>query len=204
MIDEITLALSAQQGDLNAFNRLVLEFEDLAFNIAYRMLGDSDSAADATQSAFIAAYRHLSSYRGGSFKSWVLRIVTNTCYDELRRQKRRPTIPLEPIMEDSDDEIESPNWLKDDQPSPESQLESTELQDAIQKCLNKMKNDFRMMVILVDIQGMDYQEAAESMNIPMGTIKSRLARARGKLRDCLQYFRELLPANYRLDDEGNQ
>lgn len=204
MIDEITLALSAQQGDLDAFNRLVLEFEDLAFNIAYRMLGDSDSAADATQSAFIAAYRHLSSYRGGSFKSWVLRIVTNTCYDELRRQKRRPTTPLEPSMEDSDDEIESPNWLKDDQPSPESLLESAELQEAIQKCLKKMKNDFRMMVILVDIQGMDYQEAAENMNIPMGTIKSRLARARRKLRDCLQFFRELLPANYRLDGEGNQ
>ena len=84
-MDEIALALSAQQGDLDAFNRLVLEFQDLAFNIAFRMLGDPDAAADATQSAFIAAFKHLSSYRGGSFKSWVLRIVTNTCYDELRR-----------------------------------------------------------------------------------------------------------------------
>ncbi len=204
MMDEIALALSAQQGDLDAFNRLVLEFQDLAFNIAFRMLGDSDEAADASQSAFISAYNHLSSYRGGSFKSWVLRIVTNTCYDELRKKKRRPTTPLEPILEDADDGIESPQWLKDDQPSPEGMLESSELEEAINDCLQRMKRDFRMMVIMVDIQGMDYQEVADSTGVPLGTIKSRLARARSKLRDCLQYFRELLPHNFRLDGEGNQ
>lgn len=202
-MDELALALSAQQGDLDAFNHLVLEFQDLAFNIAFRMLGDPDEAADATQSAFISAYRHLSSYRGGSFKSWVLRIVTNTCYDELRRQKRRPTTPLEPVLDDGDEELESPQWLKDDQPSPESMLESSELEDAIQECLQSMKHDFRLMVILVDIQGMDYQEVADNTGVPLGTIKSRLARARAKLRDCLQYFRELLPQNFRLDGEGN-
>ena len=204
MMDEIALALSAQQGDLDAFNRLVLEFQDLAFNIAFRMLGDSDEAADASQSAFISAYNHLASYRGGSFKSWVLRIVTNTCYDELRKKKRRPTTPLEPIFEDSDDGIESPQWLKDDQPSPEGMLESSELEAAINECLQGMKRDFRMMVIMVDIQGMDYQEVADSTGVALGTIKSRLARARAKLRDCLQYFRELLPHNFRLDGEGNQ
>jgi len=202
-MDEIALALSAQQGDLNAFNRLVLEYQELAFNVAYRMLGDSDAAADASQNAFISAYRHLSTYRGGSFKSWVMRIVTNTCYDELRRQKRRPTTPLEPLNDENQDENDSPEWMKDDQPSPESMLESNELENAIQSCLKKMKEDFRLVVILVDIQGMDYQEVSENTGMPLGTIKSRLARARGKLRDCLQYFRELLPANYRLDDEGN-
>ncbi|PKN83546.1 MAG: RNA polymerase subunit sigma-24 [Chloroflexi bacterium HGW-Chloroflexi-8] len=202
-MDEIALALSAQQGDLNAFNRLVLEYQDLAFNVAYRMLGDSDAAADASQNAFISAYRHLSTYRGGSFKSWVMRIVTNTCYDELRRQKRRPTTPLEPLNDENQDENDSPEWMKDGQPSPESMLESNELENAIQSCLQKMKEDFRLVVILVDIQGMDYQEVSDDTGMPLGTIKSRLARARGKLRDCLQYFRELLPANYRLDDEGN-
>lgn len=202
-MDEIALALSAQQGDLNAFNRLVLEYQDLAFNVAYRMLSDADAASDATQNAFISAYRHLASYRGGSFKSWVMRIVTNTCYDELRRQKRRPTTPLEPVNEENDDEIESPEWMKDDSPSPESMLESNELDQAIQSCLKGMKEDFRLVVIMIDIQGMDYQEVSDNTGFPLGTIKSRLARARGKLRDCLQYFRELLPANYRLDGEGN-
>jgi RNA polymerase sigma-70 factor (ECF subfamily) len=201
-MDEIELALSAQKGDLNAFNRLVLEYQDLAFNVAYRMLGDPDMASDATQNAFIAAYRHLSSYRGGSFKSWAMRIVTNNCYDELRRQKRRPTTPLEPVSEDGEDEIESPEWLKDDDPSPEAMFESDELQNAIQKCLTRLKEDFRLVVIMVDIQGMDYQQVADNTGLPLGTIKSRLARARGKLRICLQVFRELLPSNFRLDGEG--
>ncbi|MAT45755.1 MAG: RNA polymerase subunit sigma-24 [Anaerolineaceae bacterium] len=201
-MDELGLALSAQDGDLNAFNRLVLEYQDMAFNLAYRVLGDPDSAADAAQNAFISAYRHLSSYRGGSFKSWVMRIVTNTCYDELRRQKRRPTTPLEPYDSEQDEEIESPYWLEDDNPSPEEVIESSELEEAIQDCLQQMKPDFRVVVVLIDIQGMDYQEAADSSGINLGTIKSRLARARGKLRDCLQYFRELLPPQFRLEDEG--
>jgi RNA polymerase sigma-70 factor (ECF subfamily) len=140
-MDELGLALSAQDGDLNAFNRLVLEYQDMAFNLAYRMLGDPDSAADAAQNAFISAYRHLSSYRGGSFKSWVMRIVTNTCYDELRRQKRRPTTPLEPYDSEQDEEIESPYWLEDDNPSPEEEVESSELEEAIQDCLQQMKPD---------------------------------------------------------------
>lgn len=203
-MDELGLALSAQQGDLNAFNRLVLEYQEVAFNLAYRMLGDPDMAADATQNAFISAYKALSGYRGGSFKSWVMRIVSNTCLDEIRRQKRRPTTQLEPYDPESDEEIESPSWLSDDNPSPEEVLESSELERAIQDCLQSMKQDFRMVVIMVDIQGMDYQEASDSTGLPLGTIKSRLARARGKLRECLQFFRELLPDIFRLEGEGTE
>ncbi len=201
-MDEIGLALSAQQGDLNAFNHLVLVHQEMAFNLAYRMLGDPDLAADATQNAFISAYKALPGYRGGSFKSWVMRIVSNTCLDEIRRQKRRPTTPLEPYDSESEEEIESPPWLKDDNPSPEEVLESSELEAAIQNCLQSMSQDFRLVVVLVDVQGMDYQEAADSTGLPLGTIKSRLARARGKLRECLQFFRELLPDIFRLDGEG--
>lgn len=203
-MDELGLALAAKDGDLNAFNRLVLEYQEMAFNLAYRLLGDPDSAADASQNAFISAYRHLESYRGGSFKSWVMRIVTNTCYDELRRQKRRPTTPLEPYDSDQDEEIENPFWLEDDNPKPEEILESNELDHAIQNCLQQMKPDFRTVVIMVDIQGMDYQEVSDSTGTSLGTIKSRLARARGKLRDCLQAFRELLPEKFRLEGEGSR
>lgn len=197
-MDENSLIQSAKKGDLDAFNRLVLAYQDVVYNQAYRVLGDQQLADDATQDTFIAAFNNLRKFRGGSFKAWLLRIVTNTCYDELRRQKRRPTTPLEPL-DDSGDEIESPHWLIDNIELPEDQIERDELSNAIQHCLDKLPVDFRVVVALVDIQGMDYAEAAAVIGTPLGTVKSRLARARLRLRDCLQGFWELLPASMRLE-----
>jgi len=94
-MDEAALVKAALLGEMDAFNRLVIAYQDLAFNVAFRMMGDEDEAADATQAAFISAYRNLGSFRGGSFKAWVLRMVTNCCYDELRRKHRHPTSPLD-------------------------------------------------------------------------------------------------------------
>jgi len=201
-MDEPALIKAAQRGDLTAFNRLVISYQEIAFNVAYRIVGDADSAADATQDAFISAFKHLGSFRGGSFKSWILRIVTNTCYDELRRRKRRPTTPLEPLNEDQE-EIESPIWLKDPGESPEESAERTDLHEAIQHCLNDLSEDFRVVVVLVDVQGMDYEQAATITHKPLGTIKSRLARARERLRQCLQGFRELLPDAFRLEEQAS-
>src|SRR4030065_1962745 len=130
-MDEAELIQEAIQGDLTAFNRLVLTYQEMAFNLAYRMLNDDDAAEDATQTAFISAYKNLRSYRGGSFRAWVMRMVTNTCYDELRRRHRRPTVPLEPLNAEEDDEIESPAWLADGNPTPEEQGESQEREKAI-------------------------------------------------------------------------
>lgn len=198
-MDEQALIKQAMDGEVDAFNRLVLAYQDLAFNVAYRMLSDEDLAADAVQNAFISAYRNLRSYRGGSFKAWVMRMVTNGCYDELRRQKRRPTVPLEPVSTDDGEEMDSARWLASDDPSPEQSFDQAELEHAIQHCLENLQPDFRAVVILVDVQGMDYEEVSQSVHTPLGTIKSRLARARLKLRDCLQGFQELLPAQFRLD-----
>ncbi|MBA4419680.1 MAG: RNA polymerase subunit sigma-24 [Anaerolinea sp.] len=200
-MDEQALIPDSQQGDLNAFNRLVLAYQDLAFNIAYRMLGDEARAEECTQEAFFSAYRHLGSYRGGSFKAWVLRMVTNACYDELRRRKRRPVIPLEPLN-DTDEEIESPAWLASSDPSPEEVVHLKELDTAIDHCLSTLLPDFRSVVILVDVQNMEYEEVSSILKSPLGTIKSRLARARQKMRDCLQGFEELLPSEYRHEQEG--
>lgn len=200
-VDEAALIRDAVKGDLDAFNRLVLAYQELAYNLAYRMLSDPAAAEDATQTAFISAYRSLSSYRGGSFKAWVLRMVTNTCYDELRRQKRRPTTPLEPYSEEDDEEIESPRWMADDAPNPEQSVEQAELGRAVQHCLDGLPEDFRAVIVMVDIEGLDYQEVSTAINKPLGTIKSRVARARLRLRDCLQHFRELLPVEFRLQDE---
>jgi RNA polymerase sigma-70 factor, ECF subfamily len=196
-MDEPALIHDAQSGDLDAFNRLVLAYQDIAFNTALRILGEDNLAADATQEAFISAFRGLTSFRGGSFRAWLLRTVTNACYDELRRRKRRPTVPLEPLAED-DEEIETPRWLADPGMSPEEQFDAEELEHAIQHCLSALPTDFRTVVVLADIQGLDYSEIATAANIPLGTIKSRLARARLRLRECLQGFRELLPAALRL------
>lgn len=200
-MDEVSLVRDAVNGDLDAFNRLVLAYQDMAFNLAYRMLGEDSAAQDATQTAFISAYRSLPAYRGGSFKAWVLRMVTNTCYDELRRRQRRPTVPLEPISDD-DEEVESPHWLADDGPTPEEAIERAELEAAIQACLDRLPDDFREVVALIDVQGLDYSEVSAITQKPLGTIKSRLARARLRLRECLQGFTELLPRAFRLEDEA--
>ena len=197
-MDELALIGDACRGDLDAFNRLVLAYQDMAFNLAYRMLGEDDAAQDATQNAFISAYRSLGGYRGGSFKAWVLRMVTNTCYDELRRRHRHPTTPLEI---DEEEDMESPRWLADDDPSPEETAEKLELEQAIQHCLNNLPDEFRTVAIMIDVQGLDYEEVSQAVGKPLGTIKSRLARARSRLRSCLQGYWELLPVQFRLDHE---
>ncbi len=199
-MDEPALIRAAQRGDLEAFNRLVLAYQDALYNAALRILGDEDLAADATQEAFLSAFRALNAYRGGSFKAWLLRTVTNACYDELRRRKRRPTTPLEPENE-AGEEVEAPRWLADPSASPEDELIRAELEHAIQHCLDALPIEFRTVVVLTDIQGLDYKDAARAARLPLGTIKSRLARARLRLRDCLQRFRELLPAAFRLLEE---
>jgi RNA polymerase sigma-70 factor (ECF subfamily) len=201
-MDESALILDAQHGNLEAFNCLVLTYQDSVYNTALRILGDEDLAADASQEAFLSAFRALNSYRGGSFRAWLLRTVTNACYDELRRKKRRPTTPLEPEAPDGD-EIESPHWLADPNASPEESLEQAELEHAIQHCLENLPTEFRAVVVLADIQGLDYAEVAVAVKKPLGTVKSRLARARLRLRECLQGFRELLPAAFRLEEESS-
>jgi RNA polymerase sigma-70 factor (ECF subfamily) len=200
-MDEAALIRAAQQGDLDAFNRLVLAYQDSIYSQAYRIMGEVDAASDATQEAFISAYRNIQSYRGGLFRAWLFRIVTNACYDELRRRQRRPVTSLEPL-DDSGEEIESPQWIADPSEKPEEALERVELGEAIQHCLNQLSIDFRTVVVLVDIQGMDYAEVAKIIRTPLGTVKSRLARARLRLRDCLQGFGELLPSPFRLEKES--
>jgi RNA polymerase sigma-70 factor (ECF subfamily) len=199
-MDETALIQTAQNGDLDSFNTLILHYQDMVFHTALRILSDEDLAADASQEAFISAFRSIHSFRGGSFKAWLMRTVTNACYDELRRQKRRPTTPLEPDTADGE-EMDSPRWLADPNMTPAEQSEADELEHAIQHCLDALPTEFRTVVVLADIQGMDYSEVATAVHVPLGTIKSRLARARLRLRECLRGFEELLPSTFRLEEE---
>ncbi|MEW6086494.1 MAG: sigma-70 family RNA polymerase sigma factor [Chloroflexota bacterium] len=198
-MNEQALITDAQSGNLDAFNTLILHYQDSVFNTALRILGDEDQAADASQEAFISAFKSISSFRGGSFKAWLMRTVTNACYDELRRKKRRPTTPLEPDNDDGE-EMDSPRWLADPNMTPDQQAEANDVEHAIQHCLDNLPLEFKTVVVMADIQGMDYSEVAVAIRVPLGTIKSRLARARLRLRECLQGFAELLPASYRLEN----
>ncbi len=183
---------AAQNGNLAAFNRLVMTYQGLAFNVAARVMGDADAAADATQDAFIKAFKAIKQYRGGSFKSWLMRIVSNTCYDRLRYEQRRPHEPLEPEDGESD---HAPHLLDPADP-PETQVEQHEMAQMIQHAINQLPPDQRLILVLSDVEGFSYQEIAETTNLALGTVKSRLSRARTRLRDILR-GQELLPAQYR-------
>ena len=199
--EEISLS-AARQGDIDAFNQVVLAYQEQVFNVAYRIVLDEDTAADATQNTFIAAFRKLNTFHGGSFRAWLLRIATNQCLDELRRRKRHPEQALEPQDPDNQDDFENAHWLADPQSSPEEKTIQRELEQAVHHCVQELPPDFRAVVIMVDVQGMDYEETASAVGKPLGTVKSRLARARERLQDCLRGFGELLPAAFRLKGEG--
>lgn len=194
-MDEPKLIEQAQKGNVQAYNTLVLHYQDMVYNLAYRIMGEPGAAADAAQEAFISAYKSLRRFRGGSFKSWLLRIVTNACYDELRYRKRRPQSSLDEITEDNESSavLESQKSV-----GPEEHSQQTELVQAIENCLEDLPEEQRMVTVLCDIEGYDYSEIADIMSTSLGTVKSRISRARTKLRDCLQTFGELLPAEYRL------
>jgi RNA polymerase sigma-70 factor (ECF subfamily) len=197
--DEARLLAAAQRGELPAFNQLVLHYQGLAFNVAYRVTGDDELAADAVQDAFVKAYQRLAQYRGGSFKAWLLRIVTNTCYDALRARKRRPTTPLE-TGEDEDDESEYDARLIDGGERPDAFVMRKELAAVIQVAIGQLPADQRTALVLADVEGLDYQEIADATGAALGTVKSRLSRARAKVRDLLLEHQELLPAQYRHSD----
>jgi RNA polymerase sigma-70 factor (ECF subfamily) len=194
-MDEEALIQKAKNGDVTSYNRLVLHYQQVVFNVAYRIMGEPQSAEDATQEAFISAYKALNRFRGGSFKSWLMRITTNACYDELRRRKRRPQSSLDELTEDN----ESFAFLRSPGEGPEAQQLSLELMEAIEHCLQTLPDDQRITAVLGDVEEYDYKEIAEITRVSLGTVKSRMSRARAKLRDCLQGFTELLPTGYRLN-----
>ena len=184
-LSEISLIEKAIQGDLDAFNQLVVEYQSLAYHHAHAMLGDRATAEDATQDSFIRAFQNLSSFRGGSFRAWLLKIVTNMSYDFMRRTKRHPTEPLLP-EDEYGEEIESATWLADPSPSIEATLEEKEFSDGIYRILDQLPDIYRGVITLVDLYELDYSEAAEILKVPMGTVKSRVARARLQLKEKLQ------------------
>ena len=193
-LDKELLVSQAVNGDLDAFNQLVLTYQDMAYNHAYALLSDSDSAEDATQESFIKAFQNMKGFRGGSFRGWLLRIVTNTAYDLLRRSRRHPTQALFP-EDDNGNEMESPAWLADPNASVQEAVEQNQVSTHLYQMLDELPEAYCTVITLIDINELDYSEAAEALRVPIGTIKSRLARARlqmqKKLQACVGYLGRL-------------
>lgn len=177
-MSEADLIARAKEGDGAAFNELVERYQGALYNVAYRMLGNEQDAADATQDAFLSAYRSLGRYRGGSFSSWLLRIVTNASYDILRRAKRCPADSL-----DEGEEIDQHESLADPGETPEALVERRDLSRQVQYALATLPPTQRVVVVLVDLQGLSYAEAARILRVPVGTVRSRLSRGRRAVRD---------------------
>jgi len=203
--DERLLIARSQRGDVQAFNQLVLRYQQLMYSAVFRMLGNAEVAADVTQEAFLSAFRAISTFRpGSSFRAWLLRIGSNLACDHWRRVQRHPTTSLDELTEE--DAPHAPEQLGSlitsrQEENPEAHVLSRELQELIQQGLAQLPLDQRVAVILCDIQGLSYDEIAEATQATLGTVRSRIARGRSKLRSYLSQHRELLPGTYRLSNE---
>ena len=200
--DEEQLIARSQHGDVNAFNQLILRYQQTVYGVVLRMVGNVDAAADVTQDAFIAAFRGIQTFRGGtSFRAWLLRIASNMACDYWRRTQRRPTESLEALTDEGESHSASDLGAlveMGQEKNPEEYLLNQELQELIQRGLQELPLEQRVAVVLCDIQGLAYEEIAETTQTSLGTVRSRIARGRARLRNYLYQHRELLPRNYRL------
>jgi RNA polymerase sigma-70 factor (ECF subfamily) len=183
--DEGAIVARAAAGDRTAFAQLMEHYQSACYGLAWRLLGDADQAADATQDAFVHAYDAIARFRGGIFRSWLLRITANASYDILRRLQRRPTTVL-PDPEDGGAEL--PDL---DAANPVVEAARSELYRHLDAALRLLPADQRAAVVLCDVYGMDYQEVAEATASALGTVKSRIHRGRLRLRELMAEHREL-------------
>ncbi len=190
-MDEQALLQASKSGDAGAFNRLVEHYQTSIYNVSLRMVGDAAVAEDITQETFVSAFRALHTFSAGNFRAWLFRIATNACRDHLRSAQVRRNTSLDAL-------VDSPSFsFTSEQESPEEFAVRRELSSFIQQSLLTLPTDQRMVLVLVDIQALSYEEAARVLKTPVGTVKSRLSRAREAMRTALSTQRELLPAQIR-------
>ena len=181
------------------YNCFIETHQTQAYNLARRLLYDWSLAEDAVQESFVSGYRAFGQFRGENLKAWIMRIVANSCRDMLRSRRARPTVPLDPNPTDPDDPTLSAAAIPSTSESPEAYAERNELRRTIESGLTALSEERRLAVLLVDVQGLSYEEAARVMDCSLGTVKSRISRARGELRDFLRGTGELLPSQFRQD-----
>lgn len=182
---EQVLIANASNGDLDAFNQLVLNYQSITFRYASSLVHDPASAEDVTQESFIKAFQHIDTFHGGSFRAWLLKIVTNTSRDWIRWSRKHPATPLLPDNKDRD-EVESPDWIADPIASVETIIQQKEDSHQLYQMLDELPSRYRNVITLIDVCDLDYSEAAQILQVPLGTVKSRLARARMQMKNKLQ------------------
>lgn len=176
-MEEQELIERSRQGDLDCFNQLVERYQRDVYNLCLRMLGDPHAAEDATQEAFISAFKGVGRFRGGSFRAWLFTIAANASRDRLRTLRRRPAVSLDALTVDMDVDCR--------QPSPEDYAMGRERGEEIARALDALPPEMRLAVILRDIEGLEYEEIARITSSSMGTVKSRISRGRERLRRSL-------------------
>lgn len=200
--DEEKLIARSQSGDVAAFNQIVQRYQQIVYTTVMRLLGDADIAADITQDTFIAAFRSISTFRGGAtFRAWLLRIGTNLVYDHWRRLRRHPTESLDRMNDEDEPQalsLQEALVETDSARNPEEMLLNRELQELILAGLAQLPFEQRTALVLCDIQGLSYEEVAQATQTSLGTVRSRISRARVRLRNYLYRHKELLPRQYRL------
>lgn len=196
------LPVQDRGGIAYCFNCIIEHFQSPAYNLARRMLNDWALAEDAVQDSFVSAYRAFPQFRGDNLSAWLMRIVANNCRDTLRSRRARPSVPLDPLPDLGDNPgptIPSAANLPSTAETPEQYAERSELRRAIAAGLAALPAERRLAILLVDVQGFSYEDAAAALNCSLGTVKSRLSRGRSELRDYLRAAGELLPARFRQD-----
>lgn len=199
MNEDKLLVKRASKGSEKAFEELVIKYEKMVYNVAYRVLRNAEDAADVTQEAFIKAHRALPNFRSDAkFSTWVCSIVTNVCYDFLRKSKRTKTTPLYYTNDDEESEIALPD--NSSEIDPLQMATATELRYYLLKAIETLDEDQKQVIVLRELNDYSYQEISDELDISIGTVKSRLSRARVKVIKKLREEPELLPSDLRRND----
>lgn len=193
---EKELISRAKQGDMLAFEELILQHEKIVYNVAFRMMNHSEDAKDLSQEVFLKAYKNLEKFdERSSFSTWLYRITTNTCIDEMRRRKGKQSYSLDAELENEEGSIQQ--QMASEEETPEERLLREEGKSEILQALDTLSEEHKAAVILRDIRGMSYEEISEIIELPMGTVKSRISRARNQLKAEILKIRERNGAGFR-------
>jgi RNA polymerase sigma-70 factor (ECF subfamily) len=196
-VDDRDLVGRARQGDREAFTQLIVQYQVPLYNTALRMVGSREDAADITQEAFLRAWEKIRTLREAPFKSWLFQIAVNLCYDHFRRGRRYGVMP----DEEQGGKIVG---LGVAMPDPQERAEANERSRAVRESIEALDHDMRAALVLRDINGLSYDEIAGVLGVPLGTVKSRIARARAQVQENLQRNPDLFPAPDRREDaHGN-
>jgi RNA polymerase sigma-70 factor, ECF subfamily len=186
--DDRDLVSRARRGDQEAFTQLIVQYQVPLYNMALRMVGRPDDAADIAQEAFLRAWEKIRSLREAPFKSWLFQIAANLCYDHFRRGRRYGVMP------DEDKTSHHVVGLGIAMPDPQERAEANERTRLVRDSIAALEHDMRLAIILRDVNGMAYDEIAAVLRVPLGTVKSRIARARAQVQDRLQQHPDFFPS----------